>query len=118
MFLIQLSFKMRARAFNRERNAERTHAALRWWNEAVSLRGTSAERYLRRRNIYELPPNVDIEAAYQAALLKNVAFSRGAAFFTNPEVKASSMRLNCSRPTTNELIQGLEILGKILAQSV
>jgi DNA-binding transcriptional MocR family regulator len=66
----------------------------------------------------ELPQHVDIEAAYQAALLKNVAFSRGAAFFTNPEVKVSSMRLNCSRPTTNELIQGLKILGKILTQRV
>jgi 2-aminoadipate transaminase len=66
----------------------------------------------------ELPQRVDIEAAYQAALLKNVAFSRGAAFFATPEVKVSSMRLNCSRPTTNELIQGLGILGQILAQSV
>jgi 2-aminoadipate transaminase len=66
----------------------------------------------------ELPQHIDIEAAYQAALLKNVAFSRGAAFFTTPGAKVSSMRLNCSRPTTNELVQGLEILGKILAQSV
>ncbi len=66
----------------------------------------------------ELPHHIDIERAYQAALLKNVAFSRGTAFFTTPETKVSSMRLNCSRPTTNELIQGLEILGKILAQNV
>jgi DNA-binding transcriptional MocR family regulator len=66
----------------------------------------------------ELPQHVDIEAAYQAALLKNVAFSRGAAFFTTPEARVSCMRLNCSRPTTNELVQGLEILGKILSQSV
>jgi DNA-binding transcriptional MocR family regulator len=64
----------------------------------------------------ELPPHIDIEAAYQAALRKNVAFSRGTAFFTT-DAKVSSMRLNCSRPTTNELVQGLEILGRILAQS-
>jgi Toprim domain len=30
-----------------------------WWNEAVPVPGSSAERYLRRRAIHELPPNVD-----------------------------------------------------------
>jgi DNA-binding transcriptional MocR family regulator len=66
----------------------------------------------------EVPQRIDIEAVYEAALLKNVAFSRGKAFFTTPEAKVSSMRINCSRPTTNELVQGLETLGKILSQSV
>jgi DNA-binding transcriptional MocR family regulator len=66
----------------------------------------------------EVPPRIDIEAAYQAALLKNVAFSRGKAFFTTAEANVSSMRINCSRPTTNELVEGLETLGKILSQSV
>jgi DNA-binding transcriptional MocR family regulator len=66
----------------------------------------------------ELPQQIDIEAVYQAALLKNVAFSRGTGFFTTPETKVSSMRLNCSRPTANELVQGLEILGKILGQRI
>jgi DNA-binding transcriptional MocR family regulator len=64
----------------------------------------------------EVPQGIDIEAAYQAALQKNVAFSRGTAFFTTPEAKVNSMRINCSRPTTNQLVQGLEILGKILRQ--
>jgi DNA-binding transcriptional MocR family regulator len=66
----------------------------------------------------EVPPRVDIEAAYQAALLKNVAFSRGKAFFTTPEANVTSMRINCSRPTTNQLVEGLETLGEILSQSV
>jgi DNA-binding transcriptional MocR family regulator len=66
----------------------------------------------------EVPHCIDIEAAYQAALLKNVAFSRGAAFFTNSEAKVSSVRINCSRPTATELVQGLETLGKILSQRV
>jgi DNA-binding transcriptional MocR family regulator len=66
----------------------------------------------------ELPPQIDIEAAYQAALLKNVAFSRGTGFFTTSEARVSSMRLNCSRPTTDKLVEGLEILGKILSQSI
>ena len=66
----------------------------------------------------EVPQGIDIEAAYQAALQKNVAFSRGTAFFTTPEAKVNSMRINCSRPTTNQLVQGLEILGKILWQGL
>jgi len=66
----------------------------------------------------EVPPSIDIEAAYQAALSKNVAFSRGKSFFTTPDSKASAMRINCSRPTTDELVQGLEILGNILSQGV
>ncbi|MBV8377354.1 MAG: PLP-dependent aminotransferase family protein [Verrucomicrobia bacterium] len=64
----------------------------------------------------EVPPSIDIEAAYQAALSKNVAFSRGKAFFTTPDAKVSSMRINCSRPTANQLVQGLETVGKILRQ--
>jgi DNA-binding transcriptional MocR family regulator len=64
----------------------------------------------------EVPQSIDIEAAYQAALSKNVAFSRGKAFFTTPDAKVSSMRINCSRPTTNQLVHGLETLGKILRE--
>ncbi|MBV9105272.1 MAG: PLP-dependent aminotransferase family protein [Verrucomicrobia bacterium] len=66
----------------------------------------------------EVPQPIDIEVAYQAALLKNVAFSRGKAFFTTPDAKVSSMRINCSCPTANQLVQGLETLGKILRESL
>jgi DNA-binding transcriptional MocR family regulator len=66
----------------------------------------------------EVPQPIDIEAAYQAALLKNVAFSRGKAFFTTPDAKVSSMRINCSCPTANQLVQGLETLGKILQEGL
>jgi 2-aminoadipate transaminase len=62
----------------------------------------------------EVPQRIDIESAYQAALEQNVAFSRGTAFYTSPEAKVSAMRLNCSRPTEEQLVAGLEILGKIL----
>jgi DNA-binding transcriptional MocR family regulator len=65
----------------------------------------------------EVPPRIDIEAAYQAALLENVAFSRGKSFFTAPEANVSSMRLNCSRPTLDQLVQGLETLGAILSRA-
>jgi 2-aminoadipate transaminase len=66
----------------------------------------------------EVPQHIDIEAAYQAALRENIAFSRGTAFFTTPDANVSSMRINCSRPKTNELVQGLETLGKILSHRV
>ena len=66
----------------------------------------------------EVPARIDTEAAYQAALRKNVAFSRGKSFFTTPEAKVSAMRINCSRPTANELVQGIETLGKILWQGL
>jgi DNA-binding transcriptional MocR family regulator len=64
----------------------------------------------------EVPQRIDTEAAYLAALHQDVAFSRGAAFYTTPEAKISAMRLNCSRPTTEQLVNGLEILGKILSR--
>jgi DNA-binding transcriptional MocR family regulator len=66
----------------------------------------------------EVPPHINTEAAYQAALRKNVAFSRGKSFFTTPDGKNSAMRINCSRPTANQLVQGIETLGKILWQGL
>jgi len=64
----------------------------------------------------EVPQSIDMEAAYQAALKQNVAFSRGTAFYTTPETRINAMRLNCSRPTKEQLVAGLEILGKILCR--
>jgi 2-aminoadipate transaminase len=64
----------------------------------------------------EIPQHVDVEAAYQNALGHNVVFSRGTAFYAAPEARVSAMRLNCSRPTKEQLVNGLEILGKILSR--
>jgi 2-aminoadipate transaminase len=64
----------------------------------------------------EVPQHIDIEKAYDAALQQNVAFSRGTAFYTTPQAKISAMRLNCSRPTAEQLVNGLEILGRILSR--
>jgi DNA-binding transcriptional MocR family regulator len=66
----------------------------------------------------ELPQQVDIEGVYNAALEKNVAFSRGKAFYTSAGAKVGAMRINCSRPSTAELVQGIEVLGKILSKRV
>jgi 2-aminoadipate transaminase len=66
----------------------------------------------------EVPTEIDIEQAYRAALNRNVAFSRGDAFFTAEETKISAMRLNCSRPKEQDLIDGLEILGETLSPSL
>lgn len=64
----------------------------------------------------EVPQQIDIEKAYDAALQQNVAFSRGTAFYTTPQAKICAMRLNCSRPTAEQLVSGLEILGRILSR--
>ena len=61
----------------------------------------------------ELVDGTDLETVYRAALAQKVAFCRGNAFYTTPEVPAA-MRLNTSRPTPDELGRGLKILGKIL----
>lgn len=53
----------RARALGEERKRERAAQnagiALRIWDEAIPLPGTSAEKYLHARAIHDLPPNVD-----------------------------------------------------------
>jgi 2-aminoadipate transaminase len=64
----------------------------------------------------EVPQHIDIQAAYESALQQNVAFSRGTAFYTTPQAKISAMRLNCSRSTAEQLVSGLEILGRILSR--
>jgi DNA-binding transcriptional MocR family regulator len=64
----------------------------------------------------ELPQRIDIEAAYHLALGQNVAFSRGSAFYTSSDEKVNAIRINCSRPTREQLATGLEILGKILSR--
>jgi 2-aminoadipate transaminase len=64
----------------------------------------------------EVSQQIDIQAAYESALQQNVAFSRGTAFYTTPQAKISAMRLNCSRSTAEQLVSGLEILGRILSR--
>ncbi|MBW0001677.1 MAG: PLP-dependent aminotransferase family protein [Verrucomicrobia bacterium] len=61
----------------------------------------------------DLVDGTDLETVYRAALAEKVAFCRGNAFYTTPAVPAA-MRLNTSRPTPDELVRGLKILGKIL----
>ena len=62
----------------------------------------------------DLGENRPIDPVYQASLEQNVAFCRGSAFFTSPDRELNAMRLNCSRPSEEDLITGLDILGRIL----
>jgi DNA-binding transcriptional MocR family regulator len=62
----------------------------------------------------ELPSDVQIKKVYRSALAQNVAFCHGAAFFTSEEQQFPAMRLNCSRPSEEQLVKGLRILGKIM----
>ena len=63
----------------------------------------------------ELPAGIDIERVYQQAIEMNVAFCRGAVFFTSENEHVGAMRLNCSRPNEAALVKGLKILGQIMS---
>src|SRR5258708_7976522 len=63
----------------------------------------------------ELPAGIDIERVYQQAMEMNVAFCRGAVFFTSENEHVGMMRLNCSRPNEAALVKGLKILGQIMS---
>jgi len=65
----------------------------------------------------ELSPATDIEGVYRTALSEKVAFCPGAAFYTSQEQEVAAMRLNCSRPTEDELVTGLRVLGRSLQRA-
>jgi DNA-binding transcriptional MocR family regulator len=65
----------------------------------------------------EARSSTEIEQVYDACLRQNVVFSRGDAFFTSAESKIKAMRINCSRATEQNLVDGLEILGTIISKS-
>jgi 2-aminoadipate transaminase len=60
----------------------------------------------------ELPARRPIEELYQAGLKQGVAFCPGTAFYT-AENEVCAMRLNCSRPTEPQLINGLRVIGRL-----
>ena len=65
----------------------------------------------------ELPSNVQVKRVYRSALSEKVAFCHGTAFFTSGEEQIGAMRLNCSRPSEEQLVLGLRILGRLLQQA-
>jgi DNA-binding transcriptional MocR family regulator len=65
----------------------------------------------------ELPADVQIKQVYKSALAQKVAFCHGTAFFTSEEQQIPAMRLNCSRPSEDELVSGLNTLGRILERA-
>ena len=65
----------------------------------------------------ELAATDEIGMLYRAALAESVAFCQGTAFFTADNAGPPAMRLNCSRPTKDQLTRGLQILGKLLQKS-
>jgi DNA-binding transcriptional MocR family regulator len=62
----------------------------------------------------ELPANIQVRQVYRSALNEKVAFCHGAAFFTSEEQQIPAMRLNCSRPSEEALVKGLQVLGRLL----
>ena len=65
----------------------------------------------------ELPPGIEMERVYRSAFNEKVAFCPGSAFYTAEEQEIAAMRLNCSRPSEDELVKGLRILGQIMERA-
>jgi DNA-binding transcriptional MocR family regulator len=65
----------------------------------------------------ELPPGIEMERVYRSALKEKVAFCPGSAFYTSEEQEIGAMRLNCSRPSEDELVKGLRTLGRIMERA-
>jgi 2-aminoadipate transaminase len=63
----------------------------------------------------ELPGLFDLEKARDLAHRENVVFAAGTVFFPTPPDR-SFLRLNCAKASETELVQGLEILGRVLQQ--
>ena len=103
--------------FLRRFNRERRELALRVVEECFP---TSAKVWQPSGGFLlwvELPPTTDVERVYRTALNEKVAFCPGAAFFTSQEQEVAAMRLNCSRPTEDELVTGLRVLGRSLQRA-
>lgn len=63
----------------------------------------------------ELPGLFDLEKARELARRENVVFAAGTVFFPTPPDR-SYLRLNCAKASETELIQGLEVLGRVLGE--
>jgi len=61
----------------------------------------------------ELPGLFDLEKARSSAHDEHVVFAAGTVFFPTPPDR-SYLRLNCAKASEDELIQGLEVLGRVL----
>jgi DNA-binding transcriptional MocR family regulator len=62
----------------------------------------------------ELPGLFDLEKARDLAHQEHVVFAAGTVFFPAPPDR-SYLRLNCAKASEAELVQGLEILGRVLS---
>jgi DNA-binding transcriptional MocR family regulator len=101
------------RRFNRERR-ELALTVIEEWFPASARVWKPAGGFLLW---VELPPGIKTERVYRSALTEKVAFCSGSAFYTSEENEIGAMRLNCSRPSEDELVQGLRILGRIMKQA-
>ncbi len=65
-----------------------------------------------------LPPFIDTSDLLAKALRENVAFVPGAAAFADPERGQSSMRLNFSGCSEDEIHEGIRRIGKVVAEQL
>ena len=60
-----------------------------------------------------LPEHVDMPAFCKEAVLRKVAVVPGSAFLTDESLPCSSFRIDFSTPTDEQLVSGIQILGKL-----
>ncbi len=100
------------RRFNRERRELAYDVIARTFPEAVRVWQPRGGFLLWA----ELPAGTDLQGVYRAALAEKVTFCRGDAFYTAPNARPA-MRLNVSRPGPDQLVLGLETLGRLLKEA-
>ncbi len=98
----------------RLRNGNRRKLAL----ETIQRTFPTGTRVVPPRGGYmlwaELPTAIDLGKARERARAERVVFASGDVFFAVPPT-SSCVRLNCAKATEAELVQGLEILGRIFS---
>ena len=62
----------------------------------------------------ELPDDIELTEFVQKALSEKVAVVPGTAFNCDTEAPSKAFRLNYSTPSDEQIVRGIEILGKIL----
>ena len=64
------------------------------------------------------PDNIDANAMLIAAIEKKVAYVVGSAFYANPELGRSKMRLNFTHPANDKIEVGIKVLSEVMEEFI
>ncbi len=99
----------------RQRNIHRRSAAVTAIDRAFP-RGSKVWPQIGGYMVWvELPKRIDLARVRDAARAENVVFAAGDVFFPNVS-ETSYLRLNCAKAPEEDLLRGLDILGRIVTK--